>query len=153
MNEKVVVIKLNPRGEETWHYEGTVLERGETRVVLEAFFDREDRLFMDTTLKRGDRFLETYFTDRWYNIFEIHDRDDLQLKGYYCNISRPARFLDGRIEYVDLFLDLWVSPDGAQTVLDEDEFLAEQLDDAVRRAALRGLAELQAYLRNQKTAG
>jgi predicted RNA-binding protein associated with RNAse of E/G family len=108
---------------------------------------------MDTTLKRGDRFVETYYTDRWYNIFEIHDRDDLHMKGYYCNISRPARFMDGRIEYVDLFLDLWVSPDGAQVVLDEDEFLAAQLDDATRRSALRSLAELQAHLRNQKTAG
>lgn len=153
MNDKVAVVKLNPQGEETWRYEGTVLERGETWVVLEAFFDREDRFFMDTTLKRGDRFVETYYADRWYNIFEIHDRDNQELKGYYCNISSPAQFMDGRIEYTDLFLDLWVSPDGIQTLLDEDEFLAAQLDDVTRQSALRGLAELQSHLRNQKTAG
>ena len=27
-------------------------------------------------VKRGDRFVETYYSARWYNIFEIHDRDD-----------------------------------------------------------------------------
>lgn len=153
MIENVAVIKLNPRGEETWRYQGSVIERGEGWLVLEAFFDREDRPFMGTMLKRGDRFVETYYTARWYNIFEIYDRDDQGLKGHYCNISQPARFMDGRIEYVDLFLDLWVSPDGVQTVLDEDEFLAADLDDATRRLARRGLEELQARFRNQKTAG
>ena len=153
MNESVAVVKLNPQGKETWRYEGRVLERGETWLVVEAFFDREDRSFMDTTLKRGDRFVETYYSDRWYNIFEIYDRDDRLLKGIYCNISQPARFTDRRIEYVDLFLDLWVSPDGTQVVLDEDEFLAAHLDSFIRQAARRGLAELQAHLRNRKTAG
>jgi protein associated with RNAse G/E len=153
MSEKITVVKLNPQGEETWRYEGSVLERGDGWLVLEALFDREDRPFMGATLKRGDRFVEYYYSDRWYNVFEIYDRDDGALKGYYCNVCKPARFLDGRLEYVDLFLDVWVDPAGVQTVLDEDEFAAAGLDDSTRAAARRSLAELQDHLRNKKTAG
>jgi len=143
MREKIVVDKLSPQGELKWRYEGEVIARGEGWLRLEAFFDREDLPFMGVTLKRGDRFVETYYSERWYNVFEIHDRDDNALKGWYCNITRPANFLDDRVKYVDLFLDLWVSADGTQTVLDEDEFLAAELDDETRHSAGVGLAELQ----------
>ena len=83
--------------------------------------------------------------DRWYNILEIHDREDDRLKGWYCNIGKPAVMEAGnKISYVDLALDLWVAPDGTQTVLDEDEFAALDLDDETRSKARAALAELQA---------
>ena len=143
MREKISVDKLNPLGELKWRYEGEVIARGADWLTLEAFFDRDDRPFMDTTLKRGDRFVETYYTNRGYNIFEIYDRDDGSLKGYYCNITQPAKFVDGRVEYVDLYLDLWVSAEGTQTILDEDEFLAAGLEEPVRQFAWRALGELR----------
>jgi hypothetical protein len=94
-------------------------------------------------LRRGDRFLETYFTDRWYNIYEIHAREDDSLRGWYCNVGKPA-LLDGDcLSYVDLALDLLVFPDGRQVVLDEDEFLSLELSIADRRQALAALEELK----------
>ncbi len=153
MAERLTVIKRNPRGEETWRYEGRLIEREASRLVLEAFFDREDRPFMGTTLKRNDRFIETYFTDRWYNAFEIFDRDDGTLKGWYCNVSTPARITEGVVEYEDLYLDVWMEPAGKQTVLDRDEFEAAELEASTRQSALRALEDLQEWLRNQKSAG
>ena len=150
MRKKTTVDKLDPQGELKWRYEGEVIERGDDWLTIEAFFDRDDMPFMGVTLRRGDRFVETYYTTRGYNIFEIYDRDDGALKGYYCNVTRPARVEDGRVEYEDLFLDLWVSADGIQTVLDEDEFLAAELDEATRRAALDALAELQAWFETKR---
>jgi uncharacterized protein len=150
MPEKIVVDKLSPQGELKWRYEGEIIERGENWLKLEAFFDREGMPFMDVTLKRGDRFLETYYSNRWYNVFEIYDREDGALKGWYCNITRPALFLDSRVEYVDLFLDLWVSADGTQTVLDEDEFRTADLDDGIRQAARVALAELQDWFKTKR---
>jgi uncharacterized protein len=150
MREKIIVDKLNLQGELKWRYEGEVIERGVDWLILEAYFDRDDMPFMDTSLKRGDRFVETYYTKRGYNIFEIYDRDDDALKGYYCNITHPARFVDGRVEYVDLLLDLWISASGAQTVLDEDEFLAAELSDEARRFALEALTELQAMFKSKR---
>ncbi len=150
MPERIVVDKLNLKGELSWRYEGEVSERSADQLTLEAFFDRDDRPFMDTTLKRGDRFVETYYTERGYNIFTIFDRDDGMLKGYYCNVTRPAKFLDGRVEYVDLYLDLWVSANGVQTVLDEDEFLAAEMDDETRRFAREALKDLQQLFESKR---
>jgi protein associated with RNAse G/E len=118
--------------------------------VLEAFFTRDDMPFMDVVLKKGDRFVEYYYSDRWYNIFVIYDRDDGQLKGWYCNIGKPAVIEEGMVSYVDLALDLWVSADGRQTVLDQAEFEALVLNAELRRGALQGLNDLKQVFLNEK---
>lgn len=87
---KIIVIKRNIQGEETWRYEGRVLEQDSNYIKLEAFFNRSDTPFHGILLREGDRFIETYYTDRWYNIDEIHDCQDDQIKGWYCNITYPA---------------------------------------------------------------
>jgi hypothetical protein len=143
MNEPVVVIKLDPQQREVWRYSGQVLRRWPEAVLLEARFNRDDMDFHGIPFKRGDRFLELYYTGRWYNIDELHDRDDDRLKGWYCNVCLPAEVSDGRVSYVDLALDLLVFPDGRQLVLDEDEFAALDLDENTRSQALAALAELQ----------
>jgi uncharacterized protein len=147
---RIKVQKKNPAGEVTYEYEGVLLNRDERSVVLEALFDRADMPFMDVVFKTGDRFIEYYYTDRWYNIFAIHDRDDGTVKGWYCNIGQPAVFEDSTVSYVDLALDLWVSTDGTQTVLDQDEFEALALNEDLRTGALRGLEELkQLFLKDK----
>ena len=149
---KFKVQKKNPKSEVTYQYEGVLLERDENSITLEALFDRQDIPFMDTVLKKGDRFVEHYYTDRWYNIFAVYDRDDGMLKGWYCNVGKPAVIEDGILSYVDLALDLWVSPDGKQTVLDEDEFKALELDEELKAGALKGLDELKELFLSKKPA-
>jgi protein associated with RNAse G/E len=127
----------------TYEYEGALLSRDENSITLEALFDRADMPFMDVVFKTGDRFVEYYFTDRWYNIFAIHDRDTEKIKGWYCNIGKPAVIEDGIVSYVDLALDLWVAVDGKQTVLDEDEFEELKLNEELKTGALNGLDELK----------
>jgi len=145
----ITVIKRNDRGQETWRYQGRRLEQADGRLVLEAFFDREEMWLQGTLLSKGDRFIETYFTDRWYNIFEIHARDDDSLRGWYCNISRPAEIEGDTISWVDLALDLLVFPDRRQVVLDEDEFARLEISPEERRQAQAALVELQAIFRDQ----
>lgn len=145
---KVTVSKKNLAGEVTWQYEGHVVRYEPNAVVLEAFFNRPDVPFMDVVLKENDRFVETFYTDHWYNIFEIYDRDSGRFKGWYCNVSHPAVIEEGSISYVDLALDLWVSADGEQTVLDEDEFEALNLDDATKMKAQSALHELKQRFKN-----
>jgi hypothetical protein len=147
---KIKVQKKNPAGEVTYQYEGELLKRDEHSITLEALFDRADMPFMGVVFKTGDRFVEYYYTDRWYNIFTIHDREDGQIKGWYCNIGMPAVIEDGVVSYVDLALDLWVSVEGEQTVLDEDEFNNLQLAEELRTAALHGLNELKSLFLNNK---
>lgn len=133
-----------------YEYEGDELRRDDTSVVLAALFTRDDMPFQDVVFKKGDRFVEYYYSDRWYNIFAIYDRDDGQVKGWYCNVGKPAVIEDGIVSYVDLALDLWVSADGTQTILDEDEFAALELTDELRTSALAGLNELKQLFLNDK---
>ena len=141
--------KKNLSGEVVFQYDGEVVRREENAIVLEAFFGRDDMSFMNVTLKRGDRFVETFYTDRWYNIFEIFDRDDKTFKGWYCNIGRPALIDEEAVSYIDLALDLWVAPDGTQTVLDEDELLDLNLDDGLLQKVYAGMQELQELLKTK----
>jgi protein associated with RNAse G/E len=94
-------------------------------------------------LRRGDRFVETYYFNRWYNIYAIHSRLDGSLSGWYCNITRPAELVGEILSYIDLALDLVVFPDGNQVVLDEDEFAALPLTPDECQTARQALAELQ----------
>jgi len=147
---KIEVQKKNLAGEVTWKYEGVIVRREENAIILEALFDRPDMPFMGIVLKKNDRFVETFYSDRWFNIFEIYDRDDGVIKGWYCNVCLPAVFEDGVVSYVDLALDLWVSDNGDQTVLDEDEFEDLELGEELRVGALNGLKELQFLFENKK---
>src|SRR5512136_2074251 len=153
-NQPITVIKRNPAGQELWRYSGTLLRQDSHTLVLEALFNAPDRPFMGIELLTGDRFIETYFTDRWYNIFEIHDRQDGRLKGWYCNIGQPIIMQsENEISYVDLALDLWITPDGAQTVLDEAEFAALDLDKETSSKARAALEELQKIFSTKRGPG
>lgn len=143
------VLKKNLADETTWQYEGVVLHRGENEITLEALFNRDDMPFMDIVLKRNDRFVETFYSNKWYNIFEIYDRDDGKFKGFYCNIGKPAVIEDDFVSYVDLALDLWVSANGTQTVLDEDELNELNLDDDLKQKIYDGLKELQEAIKTK----
>lgn len=147
--QPITVLKLNLAGEETWRYTGRLISQQGNKVVLEALFNRPDTPFHEILLKEGDRFLETFFTDRWYNIFEIHDRDSDQVKGWYCNIGYPAVLNDGVLSYVDLALDILVYQDGRQLVLDEDEFEVLPLDAGQRAQSLAALVEVRELFKSK----
>ena len=147
--QRTKVQKKNPNGEVVYEYEGELVDRDENSVTLEALFTREDMPFMDVVFKKKDLFVEYYYTNRWYNIFEIYDRDTGKLKGWYCNIGEPAVIENGVVSYVDLALDLWVSVTGQQTVLDEDEFEKLDLSEELRMGAIKGLDELKQLFHNR----
>ena len=139
----IKIIKQDYLGQNVWEYSGNLLERQENRIIIEAFFDREETLVDELYLREGDKFIETYFIDKWFNIYEIQDQQEGTIKAWYCNISFPAEFSDNTLIYRDLELDLLVYPDGRQKVLDMDDFIVLPINSHVRNAALQALNELQ----------
>lgn len=80
-----------------------------------------------------------------------------QLKGSYCDITRPAVLRGTELLVEDLDLDLWVSAGGTSVLrLDEDEFeesgLADR-DPSAADAAVRALDELEHLARTEGLAG
>ena len=138
----VTVRKLDHGGREMISYPGEVVERRGDVIVLRTSWDRAPMDLGFVVLEPDDRWTETFYGDRWYNVFEIRASDD-RLKGWYCNVTRPAQITDDEVTAEDLALDLWVGPDGEMKVLDEDEFAELPLSPAARRKAREALHELK----------
>ncbi|MDF6022006.1 DUF402 domain-containing protein [Streptomyces sp. JH34] len=104
----------------------------------------------------GDVFTEHYWRDRWYAVKEVRTGGG-RLKGWYCDITRPAVLRDGELLVEDLDLDLWVPAEGSSVLrLDEDEFEESGLagrDAPAAEAAVRALDELEHLARTGELAG
>lgn len=116
------IIKLNERGEFELSYEGVLRERTDGNVCIDAVFALPDRDLGYIKLRRGDRFREWFYRDRWFNIFRVEDVESKALKGWYCNITRPSIIGARQVAAEDLCLDVFVYPDGRTLLLDEDDF-------------------------------
>ena len=143
--ESLTIRKLDHIGSQVTAYPGVVLRRDGQSIVLRTAWERDPMDLGFVVLEPGDRWTEYFYVDRWYNIFEIRTSDG-RLKGWYCNVTRPACITDDDVTAEDLALDLWVAPDGQMQVLDEDEFALLPLIPAERAAARRALAQLQAMV-------
>ena len=138
----ITVVKLSPRGEIKIQYQGEVVEYLSHGVIIQAYWSHPTKNLGYISFEPGDRFIEYYYTDRGYNIFDISSTQGVR-KGWYCNIAEPAILIDDRIEQVDLLLDVWVSPTGETLILDEDEFATDTtLNAGQRKGAKQGLQEL-----------
>lgn len=140
--QTMTIYKNDHEGNPVIHYEGTVLERTETTIILEARFGFDAKKSYHH-FKPNDRLVEWFFTDRWFNIFALHHFETNVLEGWYCNITRPAIITESAVYADDLALDLMVYPNGHSLVLDLEEFEGLPLDKVTRQAAKDGLAELQ----------
>ncbi|GGU55776.1 DUF402 domain-containing protein [Streptomyces lavendofoliae] len=153
MSAPSVEVRLVKAGRTKIRYPAQVLADDGTRITVRAPWAADGvRDFGFVRFEPGDVFTEHYWRDRWYAVKEVRSGDGA-LKGWYCDVTRPAR-VDGVLGEVlveDLDLDLWVSADGAEVLrLDEDEFAASGLaerDPAAAVAAREALDALEALAR------
>ncbi|MEV1022682.1 DUF402 domain-containing protein [Streptomyces sp. NPDC050264] len=153
VHREVVNVRLVKAGRTKIGYPAELLSDDGAHVAVRADWAGEDvRDFGFVRFEPGDVFTEHYWRDRWYAIKEVRSGDGT-LKGWYCDITRPAvRDDSGDIVSVDLDLDLWVSADGTRVIrLDEDEFAQSGLterDPAAAEAATRALDDLELLARD-----
>jgi predicted RNA-binding protein associated with RNAse of E/G family len=100
----------------------------------------EDRV----VLEAGSDAVWFTFPEVWHDIGRFH-RADGTFTGVYANILTPPLIRDDGIWHTtDLFLDVWVSPIGELTILDED-----QLEEAL---ALEWISPEQAVRAQEEVA-
>ncbi|MEW2300978.1 DUF402 domain-containing protein [Streptomyces sp. NPDC006655] len=144
----VVDVVLVKAGRTKIRYPAELLHDDGTRITVRAPWAGDTaRDFGFVRFEQGDVFTEFYWRDRWYAVKEVRAADGT-LKGWYCDVTRPATLGGGRLVVEDLDLDLWRSADGTDVRrLDEDEFaesgLAER-DPAAASAAAAALDALEA---------
>ena len=144
----VVLVKA---GRTKIRYGAELLGDDGTRVVVRAPWAGDGvRDFGFVRFEKGDVFTEYYWRDRWYAVKEVRDAEGT-LKGWYCDITRPATLSGTELVVEDLDLDLWHSADGADVLrLDEDEFAESGLpetDPEAAAAAVAALDELETLAR------
>ncbi|MEU0948812.1 DUF402 domain-containing protein [Streptomyces canus] len=144
----VVLLKA---GRTKIRYEAELLTDDGIRITVRAPWAGEGvRDFGFVRFEPGDVFTEYYWRDRWYAVKEVRSSDGT-LKGWYCDITRPATLDGAELVVEDLDLDLWVSADGTEVLrLDEDEFEESGLtrtDPEAAAAAWAALNELEAQRR------
>ncbi len=146
----ITIHLLKPGKATTITYTGELLRYEPGYMLIHARWEQPRRDLGYIVFEPGDNFYEHYYTERWYNIFELRDAAGL-LKGWYCNVSRPAQIDGDTITSEDLEIDLFVFPDRMQMLrLDLDEFAArgfEASDSATHTAALAALDELERMAR------
>jgi uncharacterized protein len=130
-----------------------VLDREDVKVTLaEAMaFDPPMRIGGDVVLEHGSDVVWFTFPGAWHDIGRFHLADGT-FTGIYANILTPAVMSDGDWRTTDLYLDIWVGPDGPVVLLDEDEldealgkeWLAEATAERARAEARRLLETARA---------
>lgn len=140
------ITKCDATGVAQISYAGEVAARVGTCVVIRARWTFGWRNLGYVVFAPDDRFTEYFYSDQWFNVMRVGTAADDRLKGWYCNVTRPALITPDAISYDDLLLDVWVGPDGACLVLDEDEFAAAALAAATQAGAAAGLAEVRRWV-------
>ena len=151
MMHTITVHLLKPGKGTTVTYQGELLLAEGDHILIHARWERAPLDLGYVVFEPGDHFYEHYYTQRWFNIFEVRSAAG-DLKGWYCNVTRPAQVTGDVITSEDLELDLFVAPDRRHLLrLDLDEFEArdlETVDPPVHSAALAALDELEQMARS-----
>lgn len=143
MSAHSVDVVLVKAGRTKISYPAEVLSDDGTVLTVRAAWAGDGvRDFGFVRFEPGDIFTEHYWRDRWYSVKEVRSADGT-LKGWYCDITRPATVTPDEVVVEDLDLDLWVSADrGLVLRLDEDEFAASGLTERDPEAAAHARAAL-----------
>jgi predicted RNA-binding protein associated with RNAse of E/G family len=97
------------------------------------------RIEGDVVLELGSDVVWFTFPGAWHDVGRFH-RADGTFTGLYANILTPPTFHGTGWDTTDLFLDVWMAPDGTVMLLDEDELdeaLGKELVDRDTAARVR----------------
>lgn len=120
------------------HFQQELLYADEEVIVTSQRIKPSSPIVQNGETVLGDNFTAVWFvfTGVWYDIGKIYNLNN-EWRGYYCDIMKPVkRRVDvagkpNYFEITDLFLDLWINPDGSYEIQDEDEFEAAVQDGVI----------------------
>ena len=128
------------------HFQQELLYLDDDVIVTSQRVKPSSPIVQDGQMVLGDNFAAVWFvfTGLWYDVGKVYNLEN-EWTGYYCDVLKPVeRSVDAtgklnRFEITDLFLDLWINPDGTYEIQDEDEF-----EDAVQDGAIDAALEEKA---------
>ncbi|WP_372369262.1 DUF402 domain-containing protein [Candidatus Uabimicrobium sp. HlEnr_7] len=150
MDNSLTIHKCDHQGNDVFRYQAQCIHSNKQRMIVQAsFVSHKDYDIFGLQLKNGDKCIEAFYFEKWYNIFEIYDGESNDIRGWYCNITKPIVIKDSHLYYYDLALDIIAFPNGRKIVVDEDEFIELSLTKEVRFKAQEALKELHILLEKE----
>jgi len=151
-SEVRIFYRRPPDREEVFH-QRLVLDNDDVKVTLAEAMElpAPKKIGGRTVLERGSSVVWFTFPGMWHDIGRFHTAAG-RFTGLYANVLTPP-LMNGR-DWVttDLYLDVWMPPEGEAQLLDEQE-----LDEALREGlvdpetARRALGEAKSILERAKT--
>ena len=128
------------------HFQQELLYLDEEVIVTSQRVKPSSPIVQNGQMVLGDNFAAVWFVfiGLWYDVGKVYNLEN-KWTGYYCDVLKPVkRSVDvngklNRFEITDLFLDLWINPDGTYEIQDEDEF-----EEAVQNGAIDAALERKA---------
>ena len=125
------------------HFEQQLLYLDDDVIVTSQRVKPSSPIVQNGKTVLADNFAAIWFvfTGLWYDVGKVYNLNN-KWTGYYCDIMKPVKRsmnTTGELdcfEITDLFLDLWVNPDGSYEIQDEDEF-----EEAIQSGAINTTLE------------
>jgi hypothetical protein len=92
----------------------------EEKYAVLRYRSAEPYAFGPAVIEKGSITIAHYWEERNYILWFFKKPDDSPT-GYLFHVVRDVEIGADYVRYVDLELDIWFSPGGSPTVLDEDE--------------------------------
>ena len=129
------------------HFQQQLLYLDEEVIVTSQRVKPSSPIVQNGETVLADNFAAIWFvfTGLWYDVGKVYNLDN-EWTGYYCDVLKPVKRsvdAEGKLdcfEITDLFLDLWINPDGTYEIQDEDEF-----EDAVQEGVIDAELERKAW--------
>ncbi|TFH65036.1 MAG: DUF402 domain-containing protein [Gemmatimonadales bacterium] len=132
-----------------------LLDTPEVKITLaEAVpFYPPIRILGEVALEAGSDAVWFTFPGLWHDIGRFHRANDV-FTGIYANILTPPVILPGgEWETTDLFLDVWVDPEGRLSVLDADQLQEAEAKAWVSRDQAKRAREEVDWIKKEFEAG
>ena len=108
--------------------------------------------FAGITFDKSSASFGYYWPQRNYNVYHWKDVNTAETMVYYFNVSKDTIVEKGRVEWLDLIVDILYIPGRSPVVLDEDEIPNDiekpdlQLIEDSKSMILENLPEITGYL-------
>ena len=129
------------KNKETQRFLCNVLHREANYLVVSFHSEREGKV-KDIVIPSGSTTIAHYWTDRGYVVWRMSGPEGLPI-GTLIHIVKNVIITDRHVQYLDLIVDIWITPDGKLRVLDEDEL------EVCKKAGLISIEE-ERWIKKQK---
>ena len=107
------------KNKETQRFLCNVLHR-EANYLVVSFHSEKEGNIKDIVIPSGSTTIAHYWTDRGYVVWRMYGPERLPI-GSLFHIVKNVIIARKHVRYLDLIVDIWITPDGNFRVLDEDE--------------------------------